>query len=262
MSTIGVVIFSLTGMRSLEACLKSIRWADAVMILHLGEGEPPVPKDLPPFGRVEWAFSVEQAAQCLREMKTDWILHLWGEERLNERLQEEILSLRMKEAAITSRAYRLDIRTRILNRWVKGSLWGPSPGLRLTAELRDLGKGWWEETGAGNRERGPRLGGWVEDYATADLAYGLERINQFSARCAERIARKGLRFGAFSTAIYSLWVGMRLLAMNRVVAQGLAGVTFSILAGYSVLLVGAKRWEKGIKVERVMSKNSELGRQP
>ncbi len=254
MSTIGVVVFSFGGMRSLEMCLESVRWADRVIVLHLGAGEPPVQKDGSPSDKIERASSMEQVSQRFREMKTDWVLHLWGEERLDEKLQEEIVSLCKKGGARSSRTYRLEVRSRLLNRWVRGSLWGPSPALRLSADLQDLSWGWWHGTGGKSADDAPLLQGWIEDYSVEQLGYGLAQMNDFSTLCAERLAGEGIRFGPVSMIVYSFWVGARLLTMNRVVAKGLAGVTFSILAGTTVLLAGAKRWEKGIKVQGVLSK--------
>jgi hypothetical protein len=245
--TIGAVVFTLNGMRSLETCLKSIPWADPVMVLHSGAGNLPLPENVSVSSRVERAVSIEQAGQRFREMGRDWILHLWGEERLDETLQHEIVSLSRAKGASSSKAYRINVRSRILNRWVRGSLWGPSPALRLSADVQDLRRGWWEGTRGESRKGPPLLRGWIEDHSTEQLGHGLEQMNRFTTLCADRLARKGVRLGQVAMVLDSFSVGMRLLTMNGIVANGLAGVTFSILAGYTVLLGGAKRWEDGIQ---------------
>lgn len=255
MATIGVVVFTLGGTRSLETCLESKRWADSVILLHLGAGEPAVQEESSLPDSIERAFSIEQAGQRLGAMKTDWVLHLWAGERLNPRLEEAIVSLRKKGEGDSSRSYRLEIRSRLFSRWVRGSLWGASPSPRLSAELRDLSHGWWREPSAVGRA--PLLPGWIEDYSVENLGHGLERLNRFSTLCAERASCPAIRFGPFSTALYSFWVGSRLLIMNRIVAQGFAGVAFAVLTGYAVLLEGAKRWERRTRVPAVQRKGRD-----
>lgn len=247
MSTIGVAVFSLGGARSLGPCLKSVDWADAVVVLHLGGGDRSVPEDVPHRDQIEWVFSFEEAGQRFREMKIDWIFHLWEEERLDERLQQEILSFREEKKGAPAREYRVRVRSRVLHRWVKGSLWGPSPALRLSARLRDLGCGFWDGDRLDPDRLSPLIPGWVEDYSAEQLEHGLERMNRFSDLCAERLAEKGIGPRPLSTVLHALGVGARLLAVNGVLRNGLAGVTFSILAGYTFLLGGTKLWEKGMK---------------
>jgi hypothetical protein len=246
MATIGAVVFSLQGSRSLEECLRSLAWADAIMILHLGAGDPALPKGLLP-DRVARAASIEEIDRRFREMKIDWILHLWGGERLDERLRDELASFRM-ESRSSHREYRVEVRSKLLNRWVRGSLWGPTPSPRLRSGLLDLSLEW--RQGAGRAEsRAPLLSGCIEDTSAEELRDGLDRLNRFSTLSAERSARDGVRPRGGRLILDSFRAGARLLAMNGVYAGGVAGVTFSLLAGYTVLLGGAKLWEKGIETK-------------
>ncbi|TAJ82007.1 hypothetical protein EPO44_17675, partial [bacterium] len=130
-------------MKHLAECLESVKWADAVTVLHAGEGEPLI--GINPFSSLtlrKIAFAQESEELC-QEARTDWILHLWGEERLEGELQEELRALCRRELSQAPMAYRVPVRSHLLGRWVEGSLLGPSPALRLSRRVGETPFGWW-----------------------------------------------------------------------------------------------------------------------
>lgn len=219
MSGFGVVVFCLKGMRLAE-CLKSVEWADAVEVLPVNG--PAMPRE------------------AVKGIKTGWVLHLWGDERVGEELREELCRLREGEFP-PGPGYRIRIRSVVLGRWVEGSLWGPSPGLRLRHKIEEI-PGWLE----GERAEGARLlsRGWIEDHSLAQLSQGIDRINAFSSFWAEALERRAEKINFKALPFASARVFGRLLWMNRIFANGLAGLTISILAAYATLLAGAKLWER------------------
>lgn len=225
MSTLGVVFFTLAGARPPEENLHSVPWADAIRISRLG-----------PDGTVESTEAVKGAASG---WTVDWTLHLWGDERVEEDLEGELKTLIGAGVATEPRCYRVPVCSRILGRWVGGSLWGPEPSLRLSRQLELFPLEWW--SGERRRVEAGSLAGWIGDYSASELERGLNRINAFSTLWAKALAPEG----AVRRAQWTLAVRIfaRLVLQERLAAKGWAGFTFSTLAAYTALLGNAKLWE-------------------
>jgi len=230
MSTLGVVIFNLQGMKHLAQCLESVQWADAIKVLDSGDSDG-------------WSVTPKRIQDLSEEMTTDWVLHLWGEESVEGKLAAELRALCRRELSIAATRYRITIRSYLLGRWVEGSLWGPSPSLRLSRRVEGIPAGWWD---AAKRSRdAPSLPeGWIGDYSAVELSDGLDRLNGLSTLWAGRLRVRGESPGPAAMTFYPFGVFFQLLWKNGVFSRGLAGLTISILAAYVTLLTSAKLWEK------------------
>lgn len=243
MATLGVTVLSLPGMRHLAACVESVRWADAIAVLHAGEDEPRLPQRAPSVLAVRKLVPGEGLKSLRGETRTDWVLHLLGEERVEPGLGDELRELCRSGYAKTFPTYHVSVRTYLLGRWVEGSLWGPSPSLRLGRGLVRLPYGWWNtEERAGERPPGG-LRGWIGDYSALDLGDAVTLVNGATSLWAEGIQSGSLGHSPAALALRPFSVFLRLLWSNRVLAKGLAGLTLSTLAAYATLLSGAKSWE-------------------
>jgi hypothetical protein len=243
MSTLGVVVLSVGGMKHLKECLESVGWADAVFVLHVGQGEPAVGLSRSGVTVIENAHSAWATGEISQRVRTDWVLHLWGEERVGAELQEQLRMVSRQELHPTRSGYLIPIRSRVLGRWVQGSLWGLGPAVRLSHSVEDLSPEWWSERNKRIGSASETLGGWIEDYTLADLSDGFECIHHVTSFWAERLNCGGWRYSPLSVVLGPLRVFLRLLWRNGFVAQGLPGLTLSTLAAYATLLSGAKVWE-------------------
>ena len=243
MSTLGVVVFSMQGMEHLAQCLESVRWADVIMVLHSGDGEPSIGVNPSPPPILRRIAPAEEMKELYQEIRTDWVLHLWAEERVEAELREELRELCKAELPKAPLCYQIPIRSHLLGRWVDGSLWGPSPALRLSHEVEELPPGWWNATERRIRESPGLLRGWIGDYTSAELSGGVDRVQSASSLWAERFRARGRSVSPSAMVINPLRVFMRLLLMNGGFSNGLAGLTLSTLAAYATFLSGAKTWE-------------------
>ncbi|MFB3108742.1 MAG: hypothetical protein ACE1ZE_05155, partial [Candidatus Binatia bacterium] len=123
------------------------------------------------------------------------------------------------------------------------SLWGPTPSCRLCRQGVSLPVSWWNL----DREvHGNSLGllrNWIDDYSCAELRDGVEQVNHISSLWAEQLRSEGRTLSTASISLYPLRVLMRLLIINGLLFEGLAGLSLSGLAAYATLVSGMKWWE-------------------
>lgn len=237
MATFGVVVFSLDKMKHLAQCLESVAWADRVMLLHAGCGDPAVGKEFPAL-TVRRLSSWSGVEDYSRDIGTDWVLWLWGEERLDPMLAGELRVLKTQPLIDSTRAYKIAVRSYILHHWVEGSISGSSPAIRLSRG-KEIPSGWWmRPLDAENISRG-----WIEDRGTAELAVAVDYVQALSDFWAARLMKLTVPPGALKTIFASAGVKVKMLLHNGNFVRGLSGIALSALASYSVLLSGAKMWE-------------------
>lgn len=243
MSTLGVIVLSLPGMKRLDQSLQSVRWADAVVVLYAGAEGPEITAGLPSCAVVRRVSFGQRLEPLLEEIGTDWVVQLWGDERIEPDLREELRELCRSDLAMAKPSYRVHLRTFLLNRWIKGSLWEPSPAVRVRRVADGIAAGWWSEREPQEDRGSGLLRGWIGDYCALELRDGVERVNRVSSLWAEDMRRRASCPGTTAMVFFSFRVFLRLLFSDRLVAEGLPGLTLSTLAAYATLLSGAKLWE-------------------
>ncbi|HEY3303565.1 MAG TPA: hypothetical protein VGL70_08550 [Candidatus Binatia bacterium] len=239
MPTLGVVVLSLGRTEHLAECLRSVAWADKVLLVQAGGGEPEIGSSEWPSLRIQSVASPADADKHLAEIGTDWVLQLWAEERLEAELAETLQALCRGESRNGSGSYRIAVRSHILGAWVEGSVSGPSPAVRLSRNIEALRLGWWIEA----RSAETLVRGCIRDYGCSELARAVERVQELSDFWAARLQGAASAPGALGAALGSLKVFFKMLLLNRFFSRGIAGVALSALASYAVLLSGAKLWE-------------------
>lgn len=244
MSTLGVVVLSLQGMTGLDRCLESIQWADAVWIVHFGDDDP----CKRPFGVSSISRkvkSVQELSSFSHEVNTDWVLYLWGEERVEEKLRANLQEVVESDAAQCPRTYRIPIRSRLFHRWVEGSLWEPVPASRLRRRPARFALDWWGLAEKKGSESEEVLAGWIEDYSACELSQVMNWVRPISRLWMEDMNSSGIRPRTLWTAWVALRVFSCLLVQKGNLRQGFAALTFAALGAYATLLAFAKLWESG-----------------
>ena len=239
MPTVGVIIFSTEGMKRLAECLNSVAWADEVLLLHAG-ATPPEPRTIAGgLIKLKTVSSLVEAAVACREIDSEWILRLWGEERVEPELREELQALRQGRLTDGGSSYRIPVRSYLLGGWAAGSVSGASPAPRLYRKSASPEAGWWSAT----EEARVLRRGWIGDYSCAELSRAVDYVQLLSDFWARQLGVVSPPPTATRAVLASLRVFLRILFANGIFFRGLAGVALSALAGYAVLLSGAKAWE-------------------
>lgn len=239
MPTVGVVIFSTESMKHLAECLNSVAWADEILMLHAGATPPELPTIAGRPIKLKTVDSLVEAAAACEEIDSEWVLRLWGEERVEPELKEELQALRQGGLKDGGSTYRVPIRSYLLGGWAIGSVSGASPALRLYQKSVGPGVGSRIKT----EEARVLRRGWIEDYSCSELSRAVDYVQLLSDFWARRSGLRKAPPGAMRAALGSLRVFFRILVANGIFFRGLAGVALAALAGYAVLLSEAKLWE-------------------
>ena len=226
MSTLGVIVFKTREMQHLSQSLQSIAWADRVKVV--------------PFDEEKNTTFEEMKGRLWKDIGTDWVLHLWGEERVDSKLAQELRRICRSEFKTAPPQYRIPVRTRLLDRWIEGSVWGPAPAPRLVRHGGVLPCGWGNPVSLKGWRSAGLLGGWIEDYSCEGLSDGLDRLNEISSLWAKKMHSEGRTLRLVAGLLRSIKVFGKLFFVKGFLFKGLAGLALSVLASYMDLVSGMK----------------------
>lgn len=228
MPTIGVVVVSAPGMKHVTECLKSIAWADEALLLYGGEAPPTSGAESFPALRACGFAAPAEAIRHVDGLRSDWVFYLWGDERVEGALADELRSL-CRDAEGARRSWPILVRSYILGAWVNGGIAGATRALLRREDRKNL------FAPPPSRGEGRAARGWIADYGTGELNAAVERVQAVSDFWAESCAAAAF---AAPPAVF-----FRTLCRNRFFSGGLPAVTLAALASYTLLMAGAKAWQ-------------------
>lgn len=188
---VSVVIISLNAASQIEACLKSVAFADEVVVVDSGSrddtrevalkyGARVLHQDWLGFGRQK-QFAVEQASH-------DWVLCLDVDERVSDQLRE---SLEEVLQVPRFRAYRMPRCNRFMGRWLRHGEGYPDWSVRLF----DRRVANWSEDEVHEKvltaSAVGSLRGDLLHESQESLAAYLEKQNRYTSLQAEELYRRG-----------------------------------------------------------------------
>ena len=229
---------------NIAAALQSISWADEIVVVDSGSTDDTVALASARGVRVmsrTWPGYVDQKNYAASVATHDWIFSLDADERVTPALAGEIREIVAGNPA--ERAFRVPRVTFHLGRWVRTTDFYPDHQTRLydRRSARWQGKYVHESVVAD----GPvgQLKHELQHYSYRDLSDHLDRINQYSTLAAQQMYEGGRRAGAVDLLLHPPAAFLRNYVLRGGFADGVAGLTISLVNAYSVLLKFAKLWE-------------------
>ncbi len=130
---ISVTVIALNEEANIEECLKSVMWADEIVLMDSKSTDRTVEiaKEFTDRIIVEenWKGYGKQKNRCAEKAKNDWILNIDADEIVSEELKDEILRLDSQGLKYTS--YSVIRKNFIGGRWIKYGGWYPDRIIRL-----------------------------------------------------------------------------------------------------------------------------------
>ena len=239
-----VTIITLNESRHIAAAIASAAWADEILVVDSGSTDDTVSIATAKGVRVmsrTWPGYVDQKNYAASVASHDWIFSLDADERVTPSLAAEVRTI--VDGNSTERAFRVPRVTFHLGRWVRTTDFYPDYQTRLydRRAARWQGKYVHESVAAD----GPvgQLKNELQHYSYRDLSDHLDRINQYSTLAARQMHESGRRATPIDLLLHPPAAFLRNYLVRGGFADGMAGLTISLVNAYSVLLKFAKLWE-------------------
>jgi glycosyltransferase involved in cell wall biosynthesis len=231
----------------IEPALKSVQWADEIVIIDGFSRDGTVEICRRYTDRVfqyPWEGFARQRQHSLEHATHSWIFSIDADEVVTEALREEILAIvRLDERACAG--YRVPRKTKYLGRWIEHSGWFPDYQTRLfqkskvTVAPRLVHEGF-EVTGEIRK-----LNGILLHHAFDSIAQHLAKINRYTSLDAHQkiVQLQGRRVRWFHLIFNPLSKFLRMFISNQGFRDGFQGFILALLSAFATLLVYAKVWE-------------------
>ena len=244
MPPVSVTIITLNEAAHIAAAIDSAAWADEIVVVDAASTDDTAAIARSKGVRVEsraWTGYVDQKNYAASIASHDWIFSLDADERVTPALATDIRKALASNSPV--RGYRVPRVTFHLGRWIRTTDFYPDYQTRLydRSAARWHGRHVHESV----KVDGPvgQLTGELEHYSYRDLSDHLDRINAYTALAARQMYESGRRAGAFDLLLHPPAAFLRNYILRRGFADGMTGLTLSLVNAYSVLLKFAKLWE-------------------
>ena len=245
---ISVVINTLNEEKNITRAIKSISWADEILVcdMHSDDRTVEIAKKLGAKVVYHKKTSYVEPARnfVISKASGDWILILDPDEEVPETLSE-----RFKQIAKTTKQIdyiSIPRKNIIFNKWMKASMWWPDYQIRFFRK----GKVEWSD----KIHRPPKTWGeglvleeqarWAiihYNYQTIDQF--LNRMNRYTTIEAKDLKNSGYKFRWSDLIQKPLSEFLSRFFANKGYHDGLHGLALSLLQAFSLLVVYLKVWE-------------------
>lgn len=191
-ATLSVVILTLNEEERIEAALRSVRWADEIIVMDCGSVDRTVPVAAEGGARIfERAFTdfADQHNSAVAHATMDWILSLDADERVSEDLSMEIRTV--LEGSTPHSGFEIPFRNHIGDRWMRRGGLYPDRHLRLFRRRCGRFAGRIHEKIHLDGSIG-RLRGSIDHMTYRDVAHMMEKVERYARLEGSEAARAGI----------------------------------------------------------------------
>jgi glycosyltransferase involved in cell wall biosynthesis len=233
MEKISVAIITKNEEANIRGCLESVRWADDIVVVDSGStdqtlricGEFPVRV----FGE-DWKGFARQKNSAIAKTRHEWILSLDADERVTEKLKEEIA--RTLDSGPLPNGYFLARRNYFLGKWIKHCGWYPDHNLRLFRK----GRGFFEEREVHEKATVQGRVGYLQEplehHTYRTVSDFLLRLDRYSSLAAREMRREGRRFRYSDWLFRPPFTFLQMYVLRAGFLEGYFGFLLSALYSY------------------------------
>lgn len=250
---LSLAIISLNEVRNIERCVKSVPFADEIVIVDSGstDGTAELARSLGARVYVEeWRGFRAQKQRATDLCENDWVLSLDADEALSAESAAELEALLNSDELSAHDGYNFPRLSWNLGRWIHHGGWYPDLQLRLFDRTRASWQGGDKVHERVSAKNIKRLQHPIFHYPFPDLAEQVSTNNRYSGLGAEELRAKGKRFSVLKLVFKPISKFLETYLIKRGFLDGMPGFIIAVSAAYSVFLKFAKLWE----TERLGSK--------
>lgn len=248
MKRVSAVIITRDEESNIGRCIKSVKWANEIIILDSGSVDKTkeIAQDLGAIVYdIEWRGYGHSKRAAVERASGDWILSLDADEEITPELAEEIKNAIEND---NFSGFYIPRLTNFLGRWIRHSGWYPDYVLRLFK--KDSGN--FTEAlvhekvlvgGACSRLRNHML-----HYSYPDISTYFKKLDMYSSLSARELLKKGKNFRIASFLIKPIAAFYKHFIFKAGFLDGLEGFLIAILSAFGVItkLIKLRQLEKEI----------------
>lgn len=246
MLKISVYVLTYNNERTIERCLKSVRWADEVIVVdHYSTDRTPdiCRRYTEHFYQKEWTNYRDEYNYAVTLASHDWVMFLDSDEEISKELAQEIREELAQNGGRWA-GYGTPRMTYYLGRWIRHGEWYPD----YTIRLYDRTQGRWE-----GRALHPRIevNGAIKrlthdclHYNYRDISDQIQTIDRYSEMAAQVLDEEHGKSGFLKMLLHPPFRFFRDYFLRRGFLDGLPGFIIAVSTLYYVFVKYAKLWER------------------
>jgi len=241
---VSVTIITHNEAADIDAALRSVAWADEIVVVDARSTDATVSIARRHTDRVvvrEWPGYVDQKNFAASVASHDWILSLDADERVTPALAGEIAAV--LAGSPSHLAYRIPRVTWHLGRWIRSTDWYPDYQLRLYDRRTARWTGHYVHEALAVAGTVGRLRHDLQHFAYRDIAEHLETMDRYTTLAARQLFESGRRAGLLHLAAHPPLAFLRNYIARGGCRDGAAGLIISAMNAHYVFLKFAKLWE-------------------
>ncbi len=257
---ISVVINTLNEEKNVEDAIKSVKWADEIVVcdMHSEDKTVETAKKLGAkivFHRKE--EYVELARNfAISKASNEWVLILDPDEEITEPLAKRLQMITDKMGQIDY--VRIPRKNIIFGKWMRGAMWLPDLNVRF---FKKGSVEWTTQIHRPPKTKGEGMDLPLEEgvaiihHNYQSIWQFIERMNRYTQAEAKELKKQGYKFKWQDLLYKPLNEFLSRFFANKGYQDGLHGLALSLLQGFSFLIVYLKVWENSSFEEAALNLN-------
>ena len=244
MTPLSVIVIALNEERNIGECLKSVGWADEIILVDSGSKDATVKIARQCGAKIfvkPWKGFAEAKTFAVSKSRNNWIFWLDADERVPRELADEIQDL-LKGSALKA-AYSVARRAYFLGRWMRHSGWYPGRVARLFDKYLATFSSVAVHEGLEVRGEVGALRNDLLHFTDPNLYHYIQKFNRYTSLASDESfkARKHFRF--LDVLLRPPWLFFKMYFLRLGFLDGVQGLILALLSSAYVFTKYAKLWE-------------------
>ena len=229
MASLSVTVITKNESHNIEACLRSVAFADEIVVLDSGSTDDTLQKARSMGARVsvsaDWQGFGIQKNRALALAASDWVLSLDADERLSDELQTEI---RAALAAPAFDVYSLPRLSSYCRQYIHHSGWYPDRVTRLFRRNSAVFSNDLVHEKLLTHDKVGELRSVLLHESFRDFESVLDKVNRYSSAGAQSLFDKGRRSSPAKAFVHGLWAFFRTYFLRLGFLDGRMGFVLAV----------------------------------
>lgn len=241
---ISVTVITKNEGANIERCLKSVQWADEIIVVDAESTDNTVTIAKKLNAKVivkKWEGFAKQKEFAVSQAKNDWIFLIDADEEVTKALKDEILVTIQNKDAL--HGYEVPRKSFFLGKWIRYGGWYPGYQFRLfkknKAEMnhRPVHEGFSVKGIIG------QLQSDINHYTYTSLHQYIEKMNDYSSLEVLNKIAKGKQMRWYNFILNPLSTFLRMIISQKGYKDGFHGFLLAYYSALHSLVIFAKTWE-------------------